>query len=52
MLKMITELYEHMITPLVIFVTFWLSLRTMGLRAVSELSTFDWPLSSLRNTLY
>ncbi|MFS8579955.1 MAG: DUF421 domain-containing protein [Novibacillus thermophilus] len=41
MLKMITELYEHMITPLVIFVTFWLSLRIMGRRAVSELSTFD-----------
>lgn len=36
-----TELAEHVLAPLAIFFIFWMSLRIMGKRAVSELSTFD-----------
>ena len=41
MVNFLTEMYEHLVTPLTIFALFWLSLRIMGKRAVSELSTFD-----------
>src|SRR5690625_77330 len=36
-----TETAEHVLTPIVVFAIFWFSLRIMGKRAVSELSTFD-----------
>lgn len=36
-----TGFLEHIIVPLAIFIIFWVSLRIMGKRAVSELSTFD-----------
>lgn len=36
-----TEFSEHILVPLAIFLIFWISLRIMGKRAVSELSTFD-----------
>ncbi|WP_147675227.1 DUF421 domain-containing protein [Numidum massiliense] len=41
MINFMTELTEHVLTPLAIFAIFWISLRIMGKRAVSELSTFD-----------
>lgn len=41
MVNLWTETFEHVLTPIIIFGIFWLSLRIMGKRAVSELSTFD-----------
>lgn len=40
-MDLLKEIYEHFVTPIAIFVLFWVSLRFMGKRAVSELSTFD-----------
>lgn len=41
MINFATEVTEHILAPLAIFFIFWFSLRIMGKRAVSELSTFD-----------
>lgn len=41
MVTFVKEVTEHLFMPIAIFAIFWLSLRIMGKRAVSELSTFD-----------